>query len=388
MPSITSLQILIVLFQVRFGYLQVDNCILEDGMVYVQSPGSCHVKYCTFRHATVIFQHLSASIIENCEFSQTDTAAVTIEGHPKDERNWTYNSLLDKIAQNCNIKNFNKQKMEMAPTSAYSTSTALTSGQKMLEKSYTFSTDQGDHTNDQRRKSFCSSGKFSSMVTTEDHGNCGHSSNGSMHFESVINSDILDHLPIPTAVLCDLPSINVTTPALLPKSDLSSYEFHPDGENVQNGQSTYRSGLEHFGPALSCSNEKKSSSQMTSEMGDNSSYDHSVPKIDNATSSKQEPSSSHSEVLSSNPINRKSPNTEQRCATYVNENNDQNSQNNQSVSRQSSGSRTRSERSNRSVSPMSGSSDSLFDREESEEFDSGSVNSANSNQHAGKYLYI
>jgi hypothetical protein len=37
---------------------------------------------------------------------------------------------------------------------------------------------------------------------------------------------------------------------------------------------------------------------------------------------------------------------------------------------------------------MSGSSDSLFDREESEEFDSGSVNSANSNQHAGKYLYI
>jgi hypothetical protein len=61
--------------------------------------------------------------------------------------------------------------MEMAPTSAYSTSTALTSGQKMLEKSYTFSTDQGDHTNDQRRKSFCSSGKFSSMVTTEDHGN-------------------------------------------------------------------------------------------------------------------------------------------------------------------------------------------------------------------------
>lgn len=216
----------------------------------------------------------------------------------------------------------------------------------------------------------------------------GHSSNGSMHFESVINSDILDHLPIPTAVLCDLPSINVTTPALLSKSDPSGYEFHPHGENVQNGQSTYRSGLEHFGPALSCSNEKESSSQMTSEMGDNYSYDHSVPKIDNATSSKQEPSSSHSEVSSSNPINRKSPNTEQRCVTYVNENNDQNSQNNQSVSRQSSGSRTGSERSNRSVSPMSGSSDSLFDREESEEFDSGSVNSANSNQHAGKYLYI
>jgi hypothetical protein len=52
----------------------------------------------------------------------------------------------------------------------------------------------------------------------------------------------------------------------------------------------------------------------------------------------------------SNSSDRKSPNTEQRCVTYVNENNDQNSQNNQSVSRQSSGSRTRSERSNRSVS--------------------------------------
>jgi hypothetical protein len=48
LPGVTSLQILIVLFQVRFGYLQVDSCILEDGMVYVQSPGSCHVKYCIF----------------------------------------------------------------------------------------------------------------------------------------------------------------------------------------------------------------------------------------------------------------------------------------------------------------------------------------------------
>jgi hypothetical protein len=51
---------------------------------------------------------------------------------------------------------------------------------------------------------------------------------------------------------------------LLSKSDPSGYEFHPHGENVRNGQSTYRSGLEHFGPALSCSNEKESSSQMTS----------------------------------------------------------------------------------------------------------------------------
>jgi hypothetical protein len=46
-----------------------------------------------------------------------------------------------------------------------------------------------------------------------------------MHFESVINSDILDHLPIPTAILCDLPSINVTTPALLSKSDPSGPQF-------------------------------------------------------------------------------------------------------------------------------------------------------------------
>ncbi|KAK3088116.1 hypothetical protein FSP39_014915 [Pinctada imbricata] len=125
------------ILKVRTGYLQVDNCILEDGMVYVQNPGSCHVKFCTFRHATVIFQHLNSSIIENCEFSQTDSAAVTVEGNPRDDKNWTYGYMLEKISNVSSLCRLQHNKgYETAPASAYSTahstSTALTN-KKLLE---------------------------------------------------------------------------------------------------------------------------------------------------------------------------------------------------------------------------------------------------------------
>ncbi|XP_052085918.1 F-box only protein 10-like isoform X1 [Mytilus californianus] len=393
------------ILKVRFGYLQVDNCILEDGMVYVQSPGSSHIKYCTFRHATVIFQHLTASIIENCEFSQTDTAAVTIEGYPKDDRNWTYNSLLEKISQNCNIKNFNRQKKDVAPFSAYSASTALTSGHKTLEKSYTFSTDHGDF--DHRRKSICSSGKFSSMVTTEDHGNCGHSSNGSVHFESVINSDVLDYLPIPTAVLCDLPSFDMTTPSLLPKFDLSTYLSKSGNDNVKYGQNGQDNELK---PTISQSSEQMFSSQKTSTMGDNlcdqsaRTVEKSALKLPedspsnvngpsssnvNGPSSSNEngPSSSNMNGPSSSNENAPSPSdyvngdaidSSRNCAHYVMENDARNLPDDDDAS--SHHSNANSNHSNRSG--LSGSSESLY-REDSDEFDSGSVDSGNSNHHIG-----
>ncbi|GFO35674.1 F-box only protein 10 [Plakobranchus ocellatus] len=78
------------------GYLQIDSCILEDGMVCAQNPATVHIKFCTFRHATVILQHMNTSVIENCEFSQSDSANVIVEGYPKEERNWTFGFLRER----------------------------------------------------------------------------------------------------------------------------------------------------------------------------------------------------------------------------------------------------------------------------------------------------
>lgn len=130
---------LLFFFQVRSGYLQVDNCIMEDGMVYVQNPGSIAMRFCTLRHATIILQHPNASIIQNCEFSQTDSAAITVEGYPKEDKNWTYRGLSTKINNLCSL-----QKKPEPPKSgehfilksAFSLSTATTSHQKSRVKQH------------------------------------------------------------------------------------------------------------------------------------------------------------------------------------------------------------------------------------------------------------
>ncbi|KAK7091322.1 hypothetical protein V1264_009017 [Littorina saxatilis] len=81
------------ILKVRSGYVQVDNCIMEDGMMCVVNPASCHVQFCTLRHATVIMQHVNASIIRNCEFSQSDNANIVVEGYPKEDKSWAYTYL-------------------------------------------------------------------------------------------------------------------------------------------------------------------------------------------------------------------------------------------------------------------------------------------------------
>ena len=53
---------------------------MEDGMMCVVNPAACHIQFCTFRHATIILQHVGASIITNCEFSQSDNANIVVEG--------------------------------------------------------------------------------------------------------------------------------------------------------------------------------------------------------------------------------------------------------------------------------------------------------------------
>lgn len=95
-------------------------------MVYVQNPGSVAVSFCTFRHATVILQHVNASVIQNCEFSQTDSAAITVEGYPKEDKNWTFRTLNNKIMSTCTLqKKQDRRKSDLLiPKSAYSLSTA------------------------------------------------------------------------------------------------------------------------------------------------------------------------------------------------------------------------------------------------------------------------
>ncbi|XP_069105742.1 F-box only protein 10-like [Argopecten irradians] len=152
------------ILKVRSGYLQVDNCILEDGMVYVQNPGTCHLKFCTLRHATVILQYVNASVIENCEFSQTDSAAITVEGYPREEKNWTYGYLMEKIVSACEISQTRRNpKGDPVPTSAFSTSTAFTSNQKPSEKSCYSKTNSASFEPSFGGRSVSGSAKFSQV---------------------------------------------------------------------------------------------------------------------------------------------------------------------------------------------------------------------------------
>ena len=152
--------------------MQVDNCILEDGMVYVQSPGSVHIKFCTFRHATVMLQHVNASVVENCEFSQTDSAAVTVEGCPRQDRNWSYGYLMEKLSHACTIQQLQRHpKGDKVPLSGFSVSTAYTnqksskgdttsvSSNMKSVKGDTLSMTYNDNTYSTR--STCSSAKYS-----------------------------------------------------------------------------------------------------------------------------------------------------------------------------------------------------------------------------------
>lgn len=111
---------------------------MEDGMVYVQNPGTISMSFCTFRHATIILQHVNCSIIQNCEFSQTDSAAITVEGYPKEDKNWTYRGLSAKIMNYCSLQKKPEPRKSsdiFIPKSAFSLSTATTSYQKSAAKS-------------------------------------------------------------------------------------------------------------------------------------------------------------------------------------------------------------------------------------------------------------
>ncbi|KAK6960113.1 F-box only protein 10, partial [Biomphalaria glabrata] len=84
------------IIMISSGFLQLDNCIIENGMICAQNPSTLHVKFCTFRHSSIVLHNMNASIIENCEFSQSKSANIIIEGYPKENKNWTYSFLKER----------------------------------------------------------------------------------------------------------------------------------------------------------------------------------------------------------------------------------------------------------------------------------------------------
>ena len=124
-------------------------------MVYVQNPGSVNMNFCTFRHATVILQHINASIIQNCEFSQTDSAAITVEGYPKEDKSWTYASMISKIMATCTLhqKPERQKSGETVPKSAISSTAISLSTATAKQKSAKLSCDTQQMSNESESKS-------------------------------------------------------------------------------------------------------------------------------------------------------------------------------------------------------------------------------------------
>ena len=219
----------------------MDNCILEDGMVYVQNPGSCHVKFCTFRHATIILQHLNSSIIENCEFSQTDSAAITVEGNPRNDKNWTYGYMLEKTSRISSIQRIQQNiGYDTAPTSAYSTSSAFTQ-KKSLEKSDESKTD--------------------SVSGMEFGGHGTQPSTGSMAHMPLLYSDVTEQAAIHSSLIHNFNQIELNTHKLGP--DLLPYYQPRENSVVTTG--TDSSGASKQGTKISTVSSDFASSDNTSK---------------------------------------------------------------------------------------------------------------------------
>ena len=81
-------------FQVLSGHLQVDQCVLQEGQVLVQSPGTLHMRYCALHHTQVRCHAVHVSILENCWLSKADSCAIAVEGQAKLVQGAHYQDLL------------------------------------------------------------------------------------------------------------------------------------------------------------------------------------------------------------------------------------------------------------------------------------------------------
>ncbi|KAM5194702.1 F-box only protein 10 [Mantella aurantiaca] len=77
-----------VMFKTSIGYVQFDNCNFENGQLQIHAPGTCQIKFCTFNQSSIHFHNVALSVLENCEFVNSENASVTVEGSPTSDKNW------------------------------------------------------------------------------------------------------------------------------------------------------------------------------------------------------------------------------------------------------------------------------------------------------------
>ncbi|NXE83115.1 FBX10 protein, partial [Cochlearius cochlearius] len=77
-----------VLYKTTSGYVQFDNCNFESGQLQIHAPGTCQVKFCTFSHSGIHLRSVALCVLENCEFTGSENASVTVEGCPSSDHNW------------------------------------------------------------------------------------------------------------------------------------------------------------------------------------------------------------------------------------------------------------------------------------------------------------
>ncbi|XP_068276268.1 F-box only protein 10 isoform X2 [Nyctibius grandis] len=82
------------------GYVQFDNCSFESGQLQIHAPGTCQVKFCTFSQSSIHLRSVGLSVLENCEFTGSENASVTVEGCPSSDHNWACKHLA-RLAKSC-----------------------------------------------------------------------------------------------------------------------------------------------------------------------------------------------------------------------------------------------------------------------------------------------
>ncbi|XP_068129187.1 F-box only protein 10-like [Hyperolius riggenbachi] len=78
-----------VMYKISTGYVQFDNCSFENTELQIRAPATCQIKFCTFNQSSIHFHNVAVSVVENCEFVNSDNASVTVEGSPTCEKNWS-----------------------------------------------------------------------------------------------------------------------------------------------------------------------------------------------------------------------------------------------------------------------------------------------------------
>ncbi|XP_043370359.1 F-box only protein 10 isoform X3 [Dermochelys coriacea] len=90
-----------VVYKTTSGHVQFDNCNFENGQLQIHAPGTCQVKFCTFNQSSIHFHSVALGVLENCEFTGSENASVTIEGIPSSERNWACKHLTTLAKSHC-----------------------------------------------------------------------------------------------------------------------------------------------------------------------------------------------------------------------------------------------------------------------------------------------